>query len=266
MMIDEETEKRIGLRFPGLTFEPGLKLLKGVLSFEGHFNPDTGFYSLFDPSPHEFYIKDEYQVEIRLPDEGLPYRTVKEIGKKIERLAERLKRDVSDFHSKTNGEVCINGHLSELHDISIEEFLVEKVAAFFYDVSFFAKFRYWPRGEYSHFVLGMLEEFGAELERGETKSKFLTTNCLSEIAHFAALAPKEALYVNGSLPKNKALAGFDEIRMRLQSETIPEDLKCPHCFEALRTEMKVCHPVAFEGLIALNGAKRTYGLKHLLTL
>lgn len=152
MRIDSTIKERIQLFYPGLAFEDVDEklILEGVFRFKASFNKDTNQYTIDPMIDDSNTIIDEYQIRIDIPNDGnLPI--VYEIGGRIP--------PGSDFHKNINGGLCLAPPFDLINDFTLDIFLDTLVLQFLYDQSFRERFGIWPRGEYSHGTLGVIENY-----------------------------------------------------------------------------------------------------------
>ena len=181
--IDENTI--LGM-FPELTMSN--RILEGTLKFAANFLKDQNSYEILDPKIGNAPINGEFKIQIDFSKSN-PYREVYETGGKIMQLAEKLNiKNLSDLHvNKTieNGSVkaCIAGYLQENQNIGFIRFIFEVVVPFFCDIVVFEKNegKLWPRGEFSHGALGILENYSEQLMLTKDIAG-LTEQCIDELS------------------------------------------------------------------------------------
>lgn len=192
MIINEKDKAKIIDMFPALVFE--INILKGDLNFAAKFLENKKSYELLDPNT-EAPIKGTFQISIDFSKSN-PYREVYETGGKIQKIADHLEKTLLDLHAKQNGNapvnVCVAGYLQEEQDISLVEFVCEIVVPYFCDLVVFEKDGYWLRGEYSHGMLGILENYQDKLNKSNWKE--ITQKCVKELK--TASSPKELSRLN----------------------------------------------------------------------
>lgn len=159
-----KSEKEFIENYFGLTFEnkKGRVLLAGNLKFSAIYDFQKREYKILDPSKeyaHANFIKDSYDIEIDLENKNI-YRSVKETSEKIKSNVKKLNlNEIQDLHVQEDGRVCVAGYFDERDDISLKDFIIEVLIPFFYDQSYYAKKKIWPRNDYSHGYLGILENY-----------------------------------------------------------------------------------------------------------
>ncbi len=180
-MEASDTDKiRLANMFPDLIFDKNF--IKGTLSFAAKFLEDQKMYELFDPKDIA-PIKGSFQIFIDFSKQN-PYREVYETNGEIKKIADRLQKTLLDLHAKEkNGHinVCVAGYLQERQAIPLVEFICEIVTPYFCDLIVFEKDGYWPRGEYAHGALGILENYSDQLALTDDIAG-LTEQCINELA------------------------------------------------------------------------------------
>jgi|GEM_PF-4838787 len=177
--IDENTI--LGM-FPELTMSN--RILEGTLKFAANFLKDQNSYEILDPKVGNAPINGEFKIQIDFSKSN-PYREVYEIGGKIQDLAEKLGKNLLDLHAKQKNKnepvnVCVAGYLQEDQNIGYKSFLLEIVVPYFCDLIVFEKDGYWPRGEYAHGTLGILENYSDQLVLTKDIAG-LTEQCINEL-------------------------------------------------------------------------------------
>ena len=185
MEITEKDKDVILGMFPKLKFisQNNEILLVGNLKFAAKYLKNLNNYKLLGSNDKTAEIKGEFKIEIDFSKTN-PYRAVFETGGKIESLAKKLNKNLLGLHAKQNGKkdyinVCIAGYLQENQNINLVRFVCEIVVSYFCDLVVFEKEGYWPRGEYSHGALGVLENYSDLLNTENEKT--LTEKCLREL-------------------------------------------------------------------------------------
>lgn len=179
MKISDNDKTGLAIMFPDLICEK--KYIKGNLIFAAKFLENQKAYELLDPN-NIAPIKGSFQIFIDLAQEN-PYREVYETGGEIQKIATRLNKTLLDLHAKEKNNqtnVCVAGYLQENLGISLVEFICEIVVPYFCDLVIFEKDGYWPRGEYAHGTLGILENYSDQLPLTKDISK-LTEHCINEL-------------------------------------------------------------------------------------
>lgn len=220
MKIVEDEKDIIVKMFPELAFKGNL--LQGKLQFAAQFLESQKAYELHEPS-RDAPVKGSFQISIDFSKPN-PYREVYETSGEIKAIALRLNKTLLDLHAKQLSEndpvnVCVAGYLQEEKDIGLKRFICEIVVPYFCDLVIYEKSggNHWPRGEWSHGVPGLLEEY-EEYINIESKREFeLTEKCLSELKNLDKdfdhglrkfLAYKGRLRGHWLIEKNKKLRDF----------------------------------------------------------
>ena len=148
----------------------------------------------------ELYFKREYQGEqiadaysIRVfldhPDTNRKLPKVICESDKIAKIAEKYKVSIDGLHINPDGTFCLAIEGEEKNffkrEFTIQEFFINAIEGFLFQVSYFNKYGSLPWGEYAHGYLGHIEKFASgtisikELFRRLTKeelAKALVTN------------------------------------------------------------------------------------------
>lgn len=210
------------------TFEKDTEIIEGSFEFKASFDKETKQYIINPPIDNckdLNYIEDAYQVRIILSNKESDFPIVQETAKRIKNLAYKLNKPLIDLHIYENGTGCIIGPYDESGDISIKNFINGPVLQFFYDQSFYEKFREWPRGTYSHGYLGLIENYFDNFNAGK---KGLEQNCI------------ERLMKNDQWSTIKKLCESDK------------DIKGHRqCLCGSKLKFRACHPEVFKGLLRL---------------
>jgi len=136
-------------------------------------------------------IADAYTVRIFLNhldvNTGLP-KIICE-SNKIRNIAQKYEIDTADLHINSDGTFClaIEGEEESFfeHEFTIQEFFINTVEGFLFQISYFNEYGSLPWGEYAHGYLGHIEKFASgtistqELFKRLTKEDLataLTTN------------------------------------------------------------------------------------------
>ncbi len=195
-----------------------------------------------------FPIKDMFAISILImPDYPESIPLVREIGGRTVKLFETNKARIKDilnlhvFPALSNA-ACL-GALNELrHKFPIgsrfDIFITELVVPYFYGLSFFEKKGYWPWGERSHGINGLLEA-NSEI-RNITRNELLDfLNQLRRQAQWTQLVN----YVRKMKPKRRCKR---------------------HCLCNSKKAFSVCHPKAWEGILKLHSDIKRHKLIHIL--
>jgi len=264
---EKEFIKHFGLNF---SESKGKAFLKGELVFSASYDRRSRKYTFYKPSHapsnDKYFIKDSYFIEIDLSSDNV-YRSVRETGGKINKMAEEMGLPLDKLHKFPTGELCLVGYFNEKKDIGFREFFSKVVVPFFFDQSFFFKFRKWPRGQYSHACLGILENYYEEIisHDGGAIDRNLTEKCI--------------LFLNQIAQSNQNNHfGFNSIKKLLNKKKIKPHWNCIGCSEQKKfpwlepgsrsyrkpkvSHFKVCHQKAFLGIRLLHKNIRKFKLKN----
>lgn len=172
MLITEADREWLKANHPRLTIQNG----ETELTIEGDFE----FNAAYDESRREYVvnpsakhqtelicIQDRYRIRITIPKDTSLSPVVDELDGRIESVAKARKSSLRDLHIYEGGRTCLVGHLDLLPLNTLPEFIDRAVLQYFYDQSCFERFGWWPRGTYSHGLLGLLENYIDHIDRGE---------------------------------------------------------------------------------------------------
>ncbi|MFA5652319.1 MAG: hypothetical protein WC933_03060 [Candidatus Paceibacterota bacterium] len=263
MTINDEDRDFIS-NFPDLKFKDNDRILSGKLSFIVRFDRKSKKYSIynkaFSATKDKYLIKDDYDIEIDLSLDNI-YRGVAEVGNKIEGFAKAKNINLRDLHYYVaTKKVCLIGYFDEDKDISLKDFIGKVVVPFFYDQSFFNGQGKWPRGQYSHGYLGVLENY-RDVMGANKLNEDISIKCINILKEIG-MGREEFVIGN--------------IRHLLRKKKIKSHWNCIHCgFEKLVrrpnerrrhrkpkvSNFRSCHPKALEGLKILHRNIRKFNLK-----
>jgi hypothetical protein len=134
-----------------------------------------------------------------------------------------------DLHVNGNGSICMVGPFDMDVSLSLRGFFNTALLQFFYDFSYFERYGRRPRGEYSHAMEGVLENYYECILAGRTN---LDEDCLRRIKSFTG----HAYY-------NEIITWLSE-RKRIQGHL--------RCVCGSGKAFRDCHPDAFRGLWTLH--------------
>ena len=84
---------------------------------------------------------------------------------KIDKIAKKYKIDISDLHINPDQSFClaIEGEEKSFFekDFTIQEFFINAVEGFLFQISYFDRYGSFPWGEYAHGYLGHIEQFAS---------------------------------------------------------------------------------------------------------
>jgi len=180
---------------------------EGLFCFCGSFSEELKEYTFFLGGVMVGEVCDAYKVRIEIYSDKLP--VIYETGGRIPFS--------TDYHKYGNGSVCAWGVLdwpesvAEVFDLALQ---------FFFDQSYFQRHQKWPRGEYYHGELGLLQNYYQATLRG-IRSEELCMKLLRQSL--------EAKYINSILVKRK--------------------IKGHHpCICGSTDHFRRCHPDVFKGM------------------
>lgn len=249
MKITESEKNYIRKIFPSLDFKEkdGNIFLLGKFKFTARFVKKTKRYELLNPNksylPDRNLITDSYEIEINFSELLNPYREVKNTDERILDLAKKLGKPPSDLHVYFNppeqkNKLCLVGYFDEDENIGLTQFMCEVVLPFFYDQSFYERYKKWPRGGFSHGCLGILENYNEKIKKCKNKEekKELTKKCISliKMLYTQKLDEKSCKHLVKYLQKKKVKHHWRCIGNRCYSQFID------------------CHSNAFLGARTLN--------------
>ena len=110
-------------------------------------------------------ISDAYSVKVDLNDidkyTNLPKAYCK--TDKIQKIADEHNMDIGDLHINTDGSFCftIKGDEENFFEngFTIQEFFINVLEEFLFQISYFDRYGKFPWGEYAHGPLGYIEKF-----------------------------------------------------------------------------------------------------------
>lgn len=162
MEYSQEEFDKVKTWFPGLDYFPDDNRISGILTISACCYKEKKFENLitweirpYSPGQSEC-ITGEYLIEIDLGQDG-EYPKVYEIGEKIERLANELKKRVIDLHSYPQDKRCCLG-INFSPRTALSEFILYDVYPYFVWQAYYFKYKKMPPcGEYSHGIQGWRE-------------------------------------------------------------------------------------------------------------
>ncbi len=204
------------------------EIVEGIFEFIAAYDEREHQY-LINPtdsnSPQTMIIHDRYKVRISNQPNIDKLPKVKESGGRIRAVAKEKGIAEIDLHIYPDNSLCLVGPLDENGSVSFRDFLDGHVLQFFYDQSYFERFGRWPRGQYSHGVLGVFENY---FERHQLENSDLLEVCLS------------------ALKKSRQWTGIKEILFR--KDNIRGHWQCP-CGSGKK--FRNCHVIALRGMWCL---------------
>lgn len=170
MEIIEKDKAVITDSYPELNFTINPTRINGQFRFSAAYdekentyikNPDISFYK------NLIIIQDAYEIEVEFvkkEDQVCP--VVKEIGGRIEKTAKKHGFELTEVHVNPNKTLCVAGPFDNYCNLTLIEYLDRPLLQFLYDQSYFEQYGRWPRGEYSHGLLGLLENYTERVDGG----------------------------------------------------------------------------------------------------
>jgi len=200
--------------------------LEGTFSFLAAFDEINNNYIINPKETHCLglvCINDSYNIKISLQEKN--QLKVWETSGRLISLANKYSLELSDLHVYDDGEVCLTGPLDNYQNMTLREFIEGPLIQFFYDESYFKKYGRWPRGEYSHGIWGLFENFNNCFSKANDK---IVLECLKRIFHYSNYEKFAELVIS----KNR----------------IQGHIKCP-C--GSNRKFKDCHYDTFRGMGSL---------------
>jgi len=208
-------------------------LITGIFHFWAAYDENESSY-IINPSDRDckrlICIRDDYEVEILLPSKENGFPRVKETGGRIRAVAERHKLPPQDVHQYEDNRLCIIGFLDQTK-FAVSDFLRIPLLQFFYDQSYFSRYRRWPRGYYAHGVIGLLENYFDRTESGRSEKVY------KQCTHYL----EDELLVSKATDEVKTLL---EHRNNIQGHM--------SCLCGSKRKFRNCHEKAFRGLWQLH--------------
>lgn len=177
MTMIVSTEDRIwaSRNYPRLKFlnEGESEIMAGYFDFAAAYDERQGRY-VINPDGAETadlkIIRDSYQIKITFPKEHGVLPKVREVSGRIKKAAETHGKQPTDLHISPDGTLCMVGPLDGRIDLTLPRFLDGPVLQTFYDQSYFERYARWVRGQYSHGILGLIENYYDRIQDGEDLS------------------------------------------------------------------------------------------------
>lgn len=226
MNISEEDFIWLNENYPSLSIqtEKGRNVLEGTLEFTVCYDKKTSNYIInpVECADDKYLISDKYKIRIIIDQNSEKFPKVKEIGNRIISFANKNNIDLIDLHTYEDSTCCLLGPLDEREITNIRDLLDRAILQFFYDESFYEKYRKWPRGQYSHGILGIIENY---YDQNPTNNISICDDCII------------------LLKKHKDLSRIEKI---LKSKT---QIKSHHqCLCGSGNKYRDCHKKVFKGL------------------
>ncbi len=225
----------------------GVDEIQGNLKFAMSYNNSDNSF-LIGPQAggqsNGVYVEDEYQIKMTFtstPSSKLPH--VFEVDKKIESFAKGNLIDLPDLHVNPNGAVCLCVAGAEVEyfpsGFKLSEFINQMVIPFFYEQTFYQRYRHWPWGEYAHGVLGIIEKYGETHSHSREKT---------EKVFSMVIRSEEKFTLQQMLKKRKNIKGYKK------------------CVCGSKKKMSECHPGIYVGLSKLKDDLIKLSIPHLVVL
>lgn len=162
MVVSEGDHGWVQENYPGLTFALTAEgeELAGEFRFDAAWDDQNKTYLISPNTPegdHLIRIQDRYNVRIVIPKDGSKPKLF-DTDKRIVARATQLGVPPENLHVYSTGEVCPVGEF-DMDRIENLPQLLDVFLQFFYDQSYHERYGRWPRGQYLHGLLGMIENF-----------------------------------------------------------------------------------------------------------
>lgn len=151
--INEKSIEAINRRFQSdLKYNLQSNILSGNLSFKA-------------TDEHGTSLSDCYNIEIHF-NHCKPLPLVKEIGKRIEKLAKDKGKKLLDLHISSDNTLCLCGRLQSFEiseniqskENPLLEFINQLIIPFLFGTTYFEKFNHWFCDEFSHHPKGLVPD------------------------------------------------------------------------------------------------------------
>jgi len=182
MIVTEEDRRWVSQNYPQLKFsqECEIVVLEGSFDFVAAYVEQEDRYVINPNEPDASglkIIRDSYEVKITLHNEKSVLPKVQEVGGRIKSVAETHGMQLADLHIYPDNTLCMVGPFDGRIDLTLPQFLDGPVLQTFYDQSYFEKYGRWIRGQYSHGILGLIENYYDRILGGED----LADECLARL-------------------------------------------------------------------------------------
>jgi hypothetical protein len=124
-------------------------------------------------------LNDSYRINIIIPKGDNRFPEVRELDGRLVRVAEDRGLTLLDIHLYPDKSSCLVGKLDWNPQMGLPGFFDRPLIQYFYDQSYFELYGRWPRGDYSHGAMGILENY---YEKSEAERRTLTYACLYYIS------------------------------------------------------------------------------------
>lgn len=162
MIISKYEKEWVKQKYPELTFsiKDGQVVLSGAFNFKSGYSLSKNLYysSIKGDEPSDVkIIQDSYEIEIIVNENQYP--VIREVGGRLKKFAKKNNLELPSVHIYETSELCSVGPLDEKSNHTIPALLQGPVLQFFYDHSALESGIDRPRGEYSHGIIGLLENY-----------------------------------------------------------------------------------------------------------
>lgn len=162
----------------------GTFTLVGTIAIRAVFDDDGQQY-IINPSREQqadrTYIEDSYDLEIIVAKDNAILPVVREVGGRVLATAKRLGCPPEDLHVYSDGRICPVGEFDLRKVTNLPQLLDSVVLQFFYDQSHFERTGRWPRGEYAHGLLGVLENY---IDNADIGDRQLDQDCFNRVKQY----------------------------------------------------------------------------------
>ena len=227
MRITEKERAWVQENYPKLQIRSSreTEVVEGIFEFMAAYNAANREY-LINPTdidnPKVIVIHDQYEIRVSIQPQMDELPKVQETAGRIKSVAKEKGIPEIDLHIYSNNSLCLVGALDENETVTLPDFMDGHVLQFFYDQSYFERYGQWPRGQYSHGVLGVFENY---LDRRQNSIGDSLEACLS------------------ILKKSRHWSGIKSILLR--KEGFKGHWLCPCGY---RKRFRDCHYNAFQGI------------------
>ena len=185
MDVSEADLSWVKENYPDLAFKSRTdgEELVGKFCFDAAWDEFSKTYLICHPpsdAERATRIRDCYQVQIVFPPDG-SFPILYEVGGRILARAKKLNVPTQDLHIYESGETCPVGPFDRNGITDLRNFIDRPVLQYFYDQSHHEKFGEWPRGQYSHGIVGVIENYADCLKQGRGHTEELADRCLRTI-------------------------------------------------------------------------------------
>lgn len=171
MIITDDDHAWLAQNYSSLKYsiDGELVIIEGQFDFIAAYYEQQKRYVINPNSQHEAspIIQDSYQIRVTFPSGKPEYPRVWEIGGRLQAVAKKSGKKSEDLHIiPADGSLCLVGLLDIQFDITLQEYFDGPLLQFFHDQSYFERYGKWVRGEYSHGMLGVIENYYDKLQEG----------------------------------------------------------------------------------------------------